>query len=63
MCIRFILKSETKTCYRFENQNGGKETQQTLYLKKSTVKEAGIDPRNGLLITIKDGGGEADANT
>ena len=52
MNITFKLKAETKTCYRFENQAGGKETQQTLYLKKDTVKEAGIDPAKGVIITI-----------
>ena len=52
MKIAFKLKAETKTCYRFENQIGGKETQQTMYLKKDTVKEAGIDPSKGVIITI-----------
>jgi hypothetical protein len=52
--IIFKLKSETKTCYRFENQDGGKESQQTLYLKKETIKAAKIDPAKGLVVTLSE---------
>lgn len=54
MKILFKLKSETKTCYRFENQEGGRDTMQTLYLKKDTLKNAKIKPDNGLWITMEE---------
>ncbi len=50
MDIRFTLKTETKTCYRFET--GEKPEQMTLYLKKALVDAAGIDPAKGITVTI-----------
>lgn len=50
--VKFNFKAETKTCFRFENQEGGRDTMQTLYLKKETVKEAGVEPKKGLVVTI-----------
>lgn len=55
MKVLFKLKAETKTCYRFENQEGGKDTQQTLYLKKETLKNAGLDPAKGLTVVLEAG--------
>jgi len=48
--IKFTLKAETKTCYRFET--GERPEQMTLYLKKSKVDAAGIDPQKGITVTI-----------
>ena len=52
MDINFTLKTETKTCYRFET--GEKPEQMTLYLKKAQVDAAGIDPRKGITVTIEE---------
>ena len=51
MKIVFEYKTETKTCYRFET--GERPDQMTLYLKKSKVDAAGIDPKNGVIVTIR----------
>ena len=48
--INFTLKTETKTCYRFET--GEKPEQMTLYLKKALVDAAGIDPAKVITVTI-----------
>lgn len=52
MKIKFTLKAETKTCYRFEA--GQKPEQITLYLKKTQVNEAGIDPWKGITVTVEE---------
>ena len=52
MKMNFALKNDTKTCYRFENKEGGQLT--TLYLKKNQVDEAGIDPKKGIIITVEE---------
>lgn len=52
MKIPFKFVKETKTCYRFEHREGTEL--ETLYLKKSNVDNAGIDPRNGIIITIEE---------
>ena len=49
--MSFSLKTTTKTCYRFEHREGAELT--TLYLKKSQVDSAGIDPNKGIAITIE----------
>lgn len=54
MKISFNYKTETKTCYRFET--GERPEQMTIYLKKKIVNDAGIDPRNGITITVEEGG-------
>jgi hypothetical protein len=51
MIIAFKYKTETKTCYRFEP--GEKPDHMTLYLKKKPVDEAGIDPKSGIIVTIR----------
>lgn len=48
--VNFEHKSETKTCHRFESRVGGDFI--TLYLKKSQLEEAGINPAEGLAVTI-----------
>lgn len=52
MIINFKLKCETKSCYRFES--GEKPDYVTLYLKKSAVDTAGIDPDKGITVTIEE---------
>ncbi|WNX84391.1 hypothetical protein RWV98_17730 [Agathobaculum sp. NTUH-O15-33] len=52
--LDMTLKNETKTCYRFERGERGKD-QMTLYLKKSDVDDAGIDPRKGITVTVEEG--------
>jgi len=49
--LDFAYKTETRTCYRFET--GEKPDHMTLYLKKKPVDEAGIDPRQGITVTIQ----------
>jgi len=51
MKLKFRLKNETKTCYRFEA--GGHTDMITLYLKKTQVDEAGIDPNAGITVTVE----------
>lgn len=51
LTIEFSFKAETKTCYRFES--GTKPDFTTLYLKKSQVDEAGIDPHKGIIVTVE----------
>jgi len=51
--LNFKLKSETKTCFRFET--GEKPNFVTLYLKKTQVRDAGIDPQKGVTVTIEEG--------
>jgi hypothetical protein len=43
---------ETKTCFVF--QTGQKPDFITLYLKKGQVKEAGIDPKKGVTVTVEE---------
>ena len=52
MKIPFRFVKGTKTCYRFEHREGAEL--ETLYLKKTSVDDAGIDPRNGVIITIEE---------
>lgn len=52
MRIPYKFVKETKTCYRFEHREGAEL--ETLYLKKSSVNAAGIDPRNGIIVTIEE---------
>ena len=53
MKIRMKLRNETKTCYRFERRDANGNLI-TLYLKKSDVREAGIDPVKGIDLTIEE---------
>lgn len=53
MNIRLAFRNETKTCYRFERRDDAGNLI-TLYLKKADVHEAGIDPKKGIDITIKE---------
>jgi hypothetical protein len=59
MELNFKLKAdrpETKTCYIFEA--GERPDQITLYLKKDQVKGAGINPKNGITVNIKESKGD-----
>ena len=53
--IKFNLKAETKTCYRFQAGEDRAADMITLYLKKSQVDEAGIDPKKGIVVTVEQG--------
>ena len=48
--LKMNLKTETKTCFRFETTIG--EDLITLYLIKYQVKDAGIDPEKGIAVRI-----------
>lgn len=50
--IPFKLLKETKTCYRFEHKD--KDNFTTLYLKKDQIDKAGINPQNGIVVTIEE---------
>lgn len=52
------LRNETKNCYRFERR-GDQGDFVTLYLKKKDVIDAGIDPRKGITVTIKEDNNDA----
>lgn len=52
MQLNMDLKNETKTCYRFETKIGG--DLMTIYLKKSQINDAGIDPAKGITINIEE---------
>jgi hypothetical protein len=51
--IHFTFKAETHTCYRFESGEGSDAV--TLYLKKTQIHTAGIDPKKGINVTVKEG--------
>lgn len=53
MKLQLSFRNETKTCYRFERRDDAGNLI-TLYLKKSDVKEAGIDPQKGIEVTINE---------
>jgi hypothetical protein len=52
MDINFNFKKETDSCYRFES--GERPDLMTLYLKKNIVEEAGINPLNGITVTVQE---------
>lgn len=54
MKIKFKLRNETKNCYRFESGSRENDDLLTLYLKKSDIDAAGIDPKNGIVVTVEE---------
>ncbi len=50
LLMNFELKTDTKSCHRFECREGDEFT--TLYLKKQQVKDAGLDPSKPITVTI-----------
>lgn len=53
MDLTLQFRNETKNCYRFERKElSGKLT--TLYLQKSDIHEAGIEPTKGIRIKIEE---------
>ncbi len=48
------FRNATKTCYRFEHRDENGDLT-TLYLKKSDVNNAKLDPEKGITVTIKEG--------
>jgi len=50
--LKFALRNETKTCYRFEHrQEDGIFL--TLYLKKDLINKEGLDPKKGIVVTVE----------
>ncbi len=59
MKLKMEFRNATKTCYRFERRDeDGNLT--TLYLKKSDVDRDGIDPKQGILVTIEESADDAE---
>jgi len=59
MQLNMKFRNATKTCYRFEPRDeAGNLT--TLYLKKTDVDAAGIDPHKGITVTIQEGRNDAE---
>lgn len=50
LLMNFEHKKDTKTCNCFECRDSEEST--VLYLKKTQVKDAGIDPQKGITVTI-----------
>lgn len=48
--VNFSHKGETNTCHIFRSRVGNEFI--TLYLKKTQLEEAKIDPNKGLTVTI-----------
>lgn len=58
MQLKMKFRNATKTCYRFEQRDeAGNLT--TLYLKKSDVDKASIDPQKGITVTVEETRGDA----
>lgn len=53
MQLKMKFRNATKTCYRFEQRDEAGDLT-TLYLKKSDVDAAGIDPQKGIAVTIEE---------
>lgn len=51
--LKMHLRNDTKTCYRFEHKDDAGNLI-TLYLKKTDVDTAGIDPKKGLTVTVEE---------
>lgn len=58
MKLHLKFKNATKTCYRFETRDAAGNLT-TLYLKKTDVDAAGIDPQKGIAVTIEEDAGDA----
>lgn len=54
MEMQFALTKETKRYYRFEHI----ESATSLYLRKDDVDAAGINPRKGIVVTVKEAPGK-----
>jgi hypothetical protein len=54
MKIKFRLRNETKSCYRFESGSRENDDLLTLYLKKADIDAAGIDPHKGIVVTVEE---------
>lgn len=53
MQLKMKFRNATKTCYRFEQRDeAGNLT--ALYLKKTEVDAAGINPQKGITVTIEE---------
>lgn len=52
--LNMSFKNETRTCYRFERRDDSGNLV-TLYLKKTDVNDAGINPKKGIIVTVEEG--------
>lgn len=50
--FNFRFVANTKTCYRFETGENAEKT--TLYLKKKALDAIGINPQNGVTVTVEE---------
>ena len=58
--LNMRFKNATKTCYRFEQRDAAGNLV-TLYLKKSDVDKAGINPQKGITVTVEEGTEDAES--
>ena len=58
MKLHLKFKNATKTCYRFETRDAAGNLT-TLYLKKTDVDAAGINPQKGITVTIEEESSDA----
>lgn len=58
MKIKMKYMKDTKSCYVFSAGEPRTEDHVTLYLKKRQVDAAGIDPQNGIAVTVEEGSAE-----
>lgn len=57
--LKMAFRNATKTCYRFERRDETGDLT-TLYLKKSDVDRAGLDPHKGIIVTVEEGADNAE---
>lgn len=55
MKVEFIFEKETKNTYRFKAVED-EAAIETLYIKKTTIKEMGMTTKDKLIISIERGG-------
>lgn len=54
MKLKMKLVDTTKTCYRFESGSRAGDDLRTMYLKKTDIDAAGIDPAKGITVTVEE---------
>ncbi len=52
LTITYRYARETKTCYVYESGEPRTPEHQSLYLKKTGIEAAGIDPKRPITVTI-----------
>lgn len=53
MKVKYILDKETKGSYRFTPEDSELIGPATIYLQKPVVKQLGIDPEKGFVMSIE----------